>query len=148
MARDPGDAGTEVRRILDSPARDRPPPPLPRRVSPFPVDFAPPCPLAPALAERIRAAREELTHRWLERISARVALDARHVFPTDDLLDHVPLLIDGIAAYLEHPAQEVAADAPVIGKAMELGALRHDQGFDEYQILKEFELLGGIIFAH
>lgn len=31
---------------------------------------------------------------------------------------------------------------------MELGALRHDQGFDEYQILKEFELLGGILFAH
>jgi signal transduction histidine kinase len=112
------------------------------------MDLALPCPLAPALAARIREAREELTHRWLERISARVALDAHHVFPTDDLLDHVPLLIDGIAAYLEHPAQEVAADAPVIGKAMELGALRHDQGFDEYQILKEFELLGGIIFAH
>jgi signal transduction histidine kinase len=107
-----------------------------------------PCPLAPALADRIRAAREPLTHRWLERISARVTLDANHVFPTDDLLNHVPLLIDGIAAYLEHPAQEVAADAPVIGKAMELGALRHGQGFDEYQILKEFELLGGIIFAH
>jgi signal transduction histidine kinase len=30
---------------------------------------------------------------------------------------------------------------------MELGALRHAQGFDEYEILKEFELLGGIIFA-
>ncbi|MGZ8379216.1 MAG: ATP-binding protein [Gemmatirosa sp.] len=111
-------------------------------------DFAPPCPLAPALAESIRGARETLTHRWLERITARVTLDPNLVFPTDDLLDHVPLLIDGIAAYLEHPAQEVAADTPVIGKAMELGALRHGQGFDEYQILKEFELLGGIIFAH
>jgi signal transduction histidine kinase len=112
------------------------------------TEFSPPCPLAPALADSIRAAREELTHRWLERISARVSLDPNHVFPTDDLLDHVPLLIDGIAGYLEHPAQSVAADTPVIAKAMELGALRHEQGFDEYQILKEFELLGGIIFAH
>ncbi len=112
------------------------------------TDFALPCPLAPALADSIRAAREGLTHRWLERISARVTLDANLVFPTDDLLNHVPLLIDGIAAYLEHPAQEVSADTPVIAKAMELGALRHGQGFDEYQILKEFELLGGIIFAH
>ena len=112
------------------------------------LESSPPCPLAPALAARIRDARDALTHRWLERISARVALDPNHVFPTDDLLDHVPLLIDGIAAYLEDPAQEVPADAPVIGKAMELGALRHAQGFDEYQILKEFELLGGIVFAH
>ena len=110
-------------------------------------EFSPPCPLAPALAARIRGAREELTRRWLERISARVNLHPNRVFPTDDLLDHVPLLLDGIAAYLEDPAQEVPADAPVIGKAMELGALRHAQGFDEYEILKEFELLGGVVYA-
>lgn len=111
-------------------------------------DLVTPCPLAPALADSIRGSREALTRRWLERISARVSLEPQRVFPTEDLLDHVPLLIDGIAAYLEHPAHEVAADAPVIGKAMELGALRHAQGFDEYEILKEFELLGGIIFTH
>jgi signal transduction histidine kinase len=110
-------------------------------------ELTPPCPLAPVLAARIRAAREELTHRWLERISARVALDPNRIFPTDDLLDHVPLLLDGIAAYVEDPAREVPADAPVVAKAMELGALRHAQGFDEYEILKEFELLGGVVFA-
>ena len=111
------------------------------------LDITTPCPLAPVLAERIRASREELTQRWLERISARVALDPNRVFPTEDLLNHVPLLLDGIAAYLENAAREVPADAPVVAKAMELGALRHEQGFDEYQILKEFELLGGIVFA-
>jgi signal transduction histidine kinase len=91
-------------------------------------DSSPSCPLAPALAQRIREARETLTQRWLERISARVSLDPNRVFPTEDLLDHVPLLIDGIAAYVEDPAREVPAGAPVIGKAMELGALRHAQG--------------------
>jgi signal transduction histidine kinase len=111
------------------------------------TDPSPPCPLAPALAARIRAASEDLTRRWLERISARVSLDPNRVFPTEDLLDHMPLLLDGIAAYLEDPAQEVPADAPVVAKAMELGALRHAQGFDEYEILKEFELLGSIVFA-
>ena len=110
-------------------------------------DFSPPCPLAPALAARIRDSREELTRRWLERISARVTLEANKVFPTDDLLDHMPLLLDGIAAYMEDSAQEIPADAAVVGKAMELGALRHEQGFDEYEILKEFELLGGVVFA-
>jgi signal transduction histidine kinase len=34
-----------------------------------------------------------------------------------------------------------------VGKAMELGALRHRQGFDVYEILKEYEILGGILFA-
>jgi len=110
-------------------------------------DITTPCPLAPALAERMRQDREELTQRWLDRIIARVELEPLRVFPTDALLNHVPLLIDGIAAYLDYPTMVVTADAPVIAKAMELGALRHRQGFDEYELLKEFEIFGGIIFA-
>src|SRR6185503_7367455 len=30
---------------------------------------------------------------------------------------------------------------------MELGALRHAQGFDEYELLKEYEIFGGILFS-
>ncbi len=105
------------------------------------------CELAGALAVRMRAAREELTRRWLERIAARVELDPNRVFPTDDLLDHVPLLVDGIADYLEDPADEVSADVHVTGKAMELGELRWTQGFDAHEILKEYEILGGVLFA-
>ena len=111
------------------------------------LEVSAPCPLAPALAGAMRESREELTRRWLDRIVARVRLEANRVFPTDQLLNHVPLLIDGIAAYLEDPTMVVSADAPVIAKAMELGALRHRQGFDEYELLKEFEIFGGIIFA-
>jgi len=110
-------------------------------------DITTPCPLAPALAARMRESREELTKRWLDRIIARVELEPLRVFPTEELLNHVPLLIDGIAAYLEDPAMVVTADAPVVAKAMELGALRHRQGFDEYELLKEFEIFGGIVFA-
>jgi signal transduction histidine kinase len=105
------------------------------------------CPLAAALAEHIRGSRRELTQRWLERIQARVSTDPNSVFPTEDLLDHVPLLMEGIADYLENPAAEPGGDTPVVGKAMELGALRHSQGFDVYEILKEYEILGGILFT-
>jgi signal transduction histidine kinase len=111
------------------------------------TDIAHPCPLAPALAARMREAREELTRRWLDRIAERVELDPNRIFPTDALLDHVPLLIDGVADYLADPAHEIAADMPVVAKAMELGELRHAQGFDEYELLKEYELLGGILFS-
>lgn len=105
------------------------------------------CPLAAILTERLRAAREELTARWLERISSRVSIDPNRVFPTADLLDHMPLLIDGIAAYIEDPADEIAADIPVIAKARELGEMRYRQGFDSYEIFKEYELLGGVLFS-
>ncbi len=100
------------------------------------------------LAAALRESREELVRRWLDRITARVALNPNRVFPTDELLNHVPILIDGIANYLEHPEQELGAEAPVIAKAMELGALRHAQGFDAYEILKEHEILGGVLYAY
>jgi signal transduction histidine kinase len=105
------------------------------------------CKLASALAAAMRDAREDLTRRWLDRISARVDLDPNLVFPTDELLDHVPILMDKIADYMEDPADEITADAPVTGKAIELGQLRYAQGFDAHQILKEYEILGGILFA-
>ena len=105
------------------------------------------CKLAATLAARVRESKEELTRRWLDRIAARVAIDPNRVFPTDELLDHVPLLVDRIAAYLEDPADEPGADGPVIAKAMELGEMRFEQGFDAYQILWEYEVLGGVLFA-
>ncbi len=107
----------------------------------------PDCVIAGALASRLRDAREDLTRQWLERINARVSLVPNKIFPSDELLDHVPLLIDGIASYVESPGAEISTDAPVVAKAMELGALRHQQGFDAYEILKEYEILGGILFT-
>jgi signal transduction histidine kinase len=104
------------------------------------------CPLAVALAVRLRAEHATLVERWLDRIAARVTIGRNQIFPTEDILDHVPLLIDAIADYLEDPVEEITADIPVVAKAMELGALRHDQGFEAYEILKEYEILGGVLF--
>ncbi|MEO7216905.1 MAG: sensor histidine kinase [Gemmatimonadaceae bacterium] len=103
------------------------------------------CPLANIISARLHESRDALTARWLERIAARVTVDPNRIFPTNDLLNHVPLLIDGIAAYVADPAAVVSSDMSVVAKARELGALRHAQGFDQYQILKEFEVLGGIL---
>lgn len=105
------------------------------------------CSLATALAREMRREREELTRRWLERIAARVNISQDEIFPSEELLDHVPVLIDGIAAYLEHAADEISVDAPVLDKAIELGELRHTQGFSAHQILKEYEILGGVLFS-
>jgi len=106
-----------------------------------------PAALATKIAGELRAMKRDLVQRWLERIQARVTLTANEVFPTESLLNHVPLLIDGIAAYLESEETSLAADNAVAAKAMELGELRHEQGFDVYEILKELELLGAILFS-
>jgi hypothetical protein len=95
------------------------------------MDITANCPIAATLAERIRASKSELTGRWLERISERVTLGPNRIFPTDELLDHVPVLMLGVADYLEDPGQTVSGDIPVLAKAMELGAQRYAQGIDE-----------------
>jgi signal transduction histidine kinase len=102
--------------------------------------------LAGELSDRLRAAKQELVSQWLERINARVAISRKKVFPTHELLNHVPLLVEGLAGYLRRPEKDIDDEAPVVAKAMELGALRHQQGFDAYEILKEYEMLGEIIF--
>lgn len=105
------------------------------------------CTLAKALADRMRSSSEDLTRRWVDRISARVRLDPNRIFPTDALLDHMPMLILGIADYIENPERLILSDVPVVAKAMELGELRFSQGFDEYELLKEYEIFGGILFS-
>src|SRR5690348_3080060 len=112
-----------------------------------PMDSTPHCTFATTIAVRLRASREDLTQRWLDRISDRVKLHPNRVFPTDELLDHVPLLIDGVADFLESPANAVTEDVPMIAKAMELGELRYLQGFDEHELLKEYELFGSILYS-
>lgn len=111
------------------------------------MDITSDCPLAADLAAHIRASRDELTQRWLERIASRLDLPEDRVFPSDELLDHVPVLMDGIADYLEDPTDEITAEVPVIAKAMELGELRFGQGFDASEILKEYEILGGVLYS-
>jgi signal transduction histidine kinase len=105
------------------------------------------CRLASILAQRLRENRNELVLRWLERIAHRVALSPGQIFPSEDLIDHVPRLIDGIAAYVEDPVEEISADVPVLAKAMELGELRYQQGSSAHQILWEYEILGGVLYT-
>ncbi len=103
--------------------------------------------LAVRLAARLRTARTDVVSRWLDRIIARVTIEPNRVFPTEQLLNHVPILVDGIADCLERSEGVVGGDVAVVAKAMELGALRHSQGFDAYEILKEHELLAGVLYS-
>lgn len=99
-----------------------------------------------AIADRLEAEHRALALRWLERLTEIVPEDVHSVFPSDQLLDHIPLLIREIGAYLRAPAAEaIGANTHVIAKAQELGMLRHEQQASVHQLLREYRLLGDVL---
>jgi len=101
---------------------------------------------AAVLAHRVSEERSALATRWLGELQALLTVGSNDVFPSNELLDHVPALIGEIAAYLRAPAdEEIAANAAVIAKARELGVLRHRQHASVHQLLREYDILGTIL---
>jgi signal transduction histidine kinase len=98
------------------------------------------------IAERMRAEHRTLAMRWFERLADLLPVESRAVFPSDSLLDHIPALILEISAYLRTPADEaIVANTAILEKARELGALRHSQRASLHQLLREYQLLAGIL---
>ena len=101
---------------------------------------------ARAIAERLRAEAVALARRWLERLDALLAVNRDEIFPTEELLDHVPQLINEISEFLVTPQiEEFAANTLVVARARELGLLRHAQQSSVHQLLREYRLLGAIL---
>jgi signal transduction histidine kinase len=100
------------------------------------------------IASRIAAGSEEIAQRWLERLTARVAVDREFVFPSQDLLDGIPPLIDAVAQHVSSEENPISANTAAELKARELGRLRYYQGFSARQIMWEFELLTSIMLYY
>jgi signal transduction histidine kinase len=100
------------------------------------------------IAERMCAEHRVLARRWFERLIDLLPVEARDVFPSKTLLDHVPGLIREVGRYLLHPeADAVAANTAMLEKARELGALRHSQQASLHQVVREYHLLNGVLVA-
>lgn len=98
------------------------------------------------IADSLHAKSQALARQWLERLNEVLTLERDEIFPTNDLLDHIPQLIQQIAGYVAAPeVEELAANTAVVAKARELGLLRHAQKASVHQLLREYHLLGGIL---
>src|SRR5436190_17551678 len=98
------------------------------------------------VSQRVAAERLTLARKWLNRLNELMTVKANEVFPSKQLLDHIPALIEQIAEYLSAPAdEEISANTTVIEKARELGQLRHQQQASVHQLLREYEILGEIL---
>jgi signal transduction histidine kinase len=99
-----------------------------------------------AIADRMASEHAALAARWFARLNDLLPVAANEVFPSDSLLDHIPSLIADLSLYLKSPEDEaIAANTQVVNKARELGQLRHQQRASLHQVLREYQLLGGIL---
>lgn len=100
------------------------------------------------VSERMAAEAIGLSAQWFTRLKELLPVAANEVFPSEQILDHIPHLIADIGRYLQAPEdEEIAANAVVIEKARELGVLRHGQQASVHQLLREYEILGEILEA-
>jgi len=98
------------------------------------------------IATRLRSEHRRLAARWFDRLLDLLPVDARDIFPSESLLDHVPALILEIGEYLRQPAGEaIASNTAILGKATQLGSLRHSQQASLHQVLREYQLLGSVL---
>ena len=101
---------------------------------------------AAVISQRMAGQRVAIAASWLGRLRELLTVTANEVFPSEQILDHIPSLVDEIAGYLGAPADEaIAANAAVMDKARELGMLRHTQHASAHQLLHEYEILGEIL---
>lgn len=100
------------------------------------------------IADRMRVEHRVLATRWLERLADLLPVETRDVFPTESILDHIPALILEISEYLHQPSgSAIASNTAIIEKARELGGLRHSQRASLHQLLREYQILSGILVA-
>jgi signal transduction histidine kinase len=98
------------------------------------------------LSSRLADEHRTLARLWLERLDDLLAVDRQDVFPSSQLLDHIPDFILEVAEYLRAPdGQEIAANTAVMMKATELGRLRFDQRASVHQLLREYQILSEIL---
>lgn len=99
-----------------------------------------------ALAERLRARTSALAEAWLKRLDALLSVEAHDVFPTVELLDHVPALLGAVADYLVEPAKhEISTRSQVVEAVRRIGRIRSAQGASVHQILLEFDILAELL---
>ena len=100
---------------------------------------------ASVIAERIRSSHKEIAERWLDRLKSLLPVEATEIFPSDQMLDHIPALIREIADYVGAESDTVAANTAIQSKAHELGELRFAQKASVHQLLREYRFLGAVI---
>lgn len=101
-------------------------------------------PLFDRLAREMRSRADDLTDRWLEALGKRLGVRPRRLLPTQELRDHIPIVLSSAAQYLVLPTSQLPNQAVDVLRT--LAQLRREQGYDVQEIVLEFEVLGDLVF--
>lgn len=94
------------------------------------------------LAALINSERDTLLKRWREQV--RQLPSAKHL-DTPTLNDHVPRLLDELAAALQSVSDETIPEALLEGSPPVHGLQRYQDGFDIVEVVAEYNILRGCI---
>jgi len=94
------------------------------------------------LAALIKSERAALLSRWREQV--RQLPSAKHL-DTPTLTDHVPALLDELAAAFQYVADETIPEALLEGSPPIHGLERYQDGFDIVEVVAEYNILRGCI---
>ena len=98
------------------------------------------------VSQSIQTSSRALAADWLQRLNLVVHEEVEDIFPTEQYLDHIPLMIEQLGVILESGDTELAMVNSIISqKALELGRLRHEQKATISQLLREYDLLARLL---
>jgi signal transduction histidine kinase len=100
-------------------------------------------PLNDFIADQLTDRVDGLAGEWVEWLSARLGVTRERVVPTEELLDHIPVILRGIADFMRLPVESVKAE--IASYLRLLAELRREQGYDVDELLTEFDVMGSII---
>lgn len=102
-----------------------------------------PEPLERRVADELHRRADEIGRRLVSELTGEVGVRTADYLPSDELLDHVPRVVHGVAEFLERPA-DLTRSTMADRLAMHAG-LRREQGYDIEELLIEYERLSELI---
>ena len=98
------------------------------------------------ISDALHDSSKAIADEWLQRLDHIVLEDLRDIFPTEEYLDHIPVLIEQIGKLLVEPGENVnLLNSEISRKALELGSLRHQQKATVSQLLREYDILANML---
>lgn len=104
----------------------------------------PPSQFSAFLGVRLDQGGVALAREWVRILTDQLPVDERDVFPSDDLLNHIPDIIERIAEFVADPEAELL-EAMVIDDLARLAELRRTQGFGVQELLREYQILATLL---
>lgn len=103
-------------------------------------------PFADYLGQRLDQEKTSITRRWVEQLEEQLDMGPERILPSDDLLNHIPVVLSRVAAFVRNPREGIL-EAMVVEDLGRLAELRRAQGFGLQELLREYHILSTVIQA-